>query len=592
MPIALLLQETTAAFRFGARVLDPWTYLVRLEELLIDRARGAFLVHWFGERIPLHGSQVRVVITNLDALRNRYLAVKRQFEEAERGARGPNLTEPLFGLAGLVAGLLITPGVALGSAIAVLRKVRLSWWQVILVAVGGVLAPVVAGLSPLLAGAGFAGETLLGITNDPSARAVYDLLGETAKLLISTRKFIDLLLGPIDAVQNPILKGILLFVDQVAKLFPFALALIAVVVTRIGPLLLPLVEQLGAFKSLVVGAIDAISFIVGDLVASLQGLFTGPTSIVSALKRVLVLLKSPIRPALGVIRGFFKDARKVVSAWYTDVNTQLESYQKTAPRQLANAIQLIPGVMNVGRIIKVFEIVGVLFESATAGPSSPSSGPPSALDKWLDQAEDFGSDAAAAFRSFPALPSVETPTEMVERLGLVEAYGIPSDVAAYKELIKGTLPPVSAEVQKYIDRARRPASAFAFERKALTLELGAEPKDALAAARNSELELRRLVEAVVGRVFPPKLRALAPTLAEAFGGMDEAFNLDTKKTGKEDKKKDKTPFPVKELPRDNGLLAPVVGRLVVRSETGSRDDLYDFMVRLQKKLDRPYPAPT
>lgn len=592
MPIALLLQETTAAFRFGARVLDPWTYLVRLEELLIDRARGAFLVHWFGERIPLHGAQVRVNIINLDALRKRYLDVNRQFEATENAVKGPNLTEPIFGIVGVLAGTLLTPGVVLGSAIAVFRKVKLGVGRTLGVLAFVILGPVIGALSPVLGIGAIAGEAALGIANDPSARAAFDFLGETAKLLVAARKFINLLLGDRSAIHNPILAGILAFADQLAKLFPFALALIAVVVTRLGPRLLPLVAQIKAFAALVGDSLDVIGFIVTSLVTDIKAVFTGPGNIVSSLKGVLAMLTRPARSVLKIATSFFETGRAVVRIWYSDVLGQVESYQKVAPLQLKNSIDLIPSLLRIRRIVAVVELASKIFKSATAGPGSPPSvGPPDAMDAWLGKAKAFGGDAGAVFGSFPKLPTVEGPGSIVDRLGLVEAYGIPSDIAAYKELIKGNLPPVSADVAKYVERARHPASAFAFERKALTRELGDTPVDALAAAHMNELKLRTLIEEVVGRILPPKLRELAPSLADAFKSVDDTLTFEKKPIGKKTAGKGpKPPLPVKQVAEDDRPLVPVVQRLVIRSTTGTRDDLYDFVVRLQKKINHPYLA--
>ena len=102
MPMALLLQKQFKVFNKGARSLTPWIELVRLEGLLIARARSAFLVHWFGSGVPLQGLYLRIAIHNLDELRERYREVTAQVRPR---SSGPNLTEPLAGLAGTIGAL-------------------------------------------------------------------------------------------------------------------------------------------------------------------------------------------------------------------------------------------------------------------------------------------------------------------------------------------------------------------------------------------------------------------------------------------------------------------------------------------------------
>src|SRR5580693_7266376 len=121
MPIALLLEETTLTFRFGAKQFTPWVHLVAVEEMLIDRARSAFLVRWLGAGLPLRGFYLKIAIENLQALRDRYMAAA-QSVQPEIG--GLNLTEPLAGAAGQIAGMMFSPtGVILLIAVSV-RKLK------------------------------------------------------------------------------------------------------------------------------------------------------------------------------------------------------------------------------------------------------------------------------------------------------------------------------------------------------------------------------------------------------------------------------------------------------------------------------------
>jgi hypothetical protein len=221
-------------------------------------------------------------------------------------------------------------------------------------------------------------------------------------------------------------------------------------------------------------------------------------------------------------------------------------------------------------------------------PSTSSK--PSPFDPWTEQAKKWAAEAEKVIKSTPELPKIETPGAMMERLGLETQYGIPKDMKKYKAEVQSGLPPVSEPVTRYVERARHPTSAFAYEKKALAAEYGAKtPQEALEKAHAEELELRSTIEAVVGRVLPPELRALMMPLVETFEAFDDTVTLDKKQPKK--KGAAALQLPIKELPEDNGLLRPVVQRLVVHSKSGRREDLRDFLEQLQKQLDRPYPAP-
>ena len=597
MPIAILLQEITAAFRYGARVLDPWNHLVMVEELLIDRARSAFLFKWFGTGLPLHGFHVRVAIVNIEELRQRYLKVQ---EEARQRAEGPNLTEPLFGMAGVAVGMLLTPGVAIGSAIAVVRS--LAWHATtflevlkeiglrVLILAGSLLGPAVVALSPLLAAGSFVGYLQMGVANAPGLRAIFDLLGGLARLLAAATKFIRLLLGPRSEVKNPILAGLLHLFDQLAKVFPFGLALIAVFVARFGPLLIPIAATITALSGLVSTIFDTLTFIFNNFVEQLKAVFTGPQNVVSPMQFMLDRLTAVFSKIVPTFNALLDTATDILERWSKDVRKQVKDWGKALGTNLENLIKQDPTWVKAERLFDALTLAGAMLGRASTTPSTtPStSSKPSPFDPWIAQAEQWAAEAEKVIKSAPELPTIETPGAMMERLGLETQYGIPKDMEKYKAEVKSGLPPVSEPVTRYVERARHPASAFAYEQKALAAAYGAKtPQEALEKAHAEELELRGTIEAVVGRVLPPELRVLMIPLGETFEAFDQTVTLDQKKPKK---KAAKRQFPVKDLPEDNGRLRPVVQRLVVHSKSGRREDLRDFLEQLQKKLDRPYPA--
>ena len=98
MPIALLLHEVLSPLAMAGPVLERWQAMLRVEALVVARARGAFIVHWFGPRLPAAGGRLLVGIQNIAALTEQY---RRARAASVAGDTGPNLTEPLASLAGI-----------------------------------------------------------------------------------------------------------------------------------------------------------------------------------------------------------------------------------------------------------------------------------------------------------------------------------------------------------------------------------------------------------------------------------------------------------------------------------------------------------
>jgi hypothetical protein len=634
MPIALLLQEVTAAFRYGARVLDPWNHLVLVEELLIDRARSAFLFKWFGNELPLHGFHVRVVIANIEELRKRYEQVK---AEVRKRAEGPNLTEPIMGMAGVVAGMILTPGVMIGSVIAIVRSLdwNVGFFMKVLMGVLSFLAIVfaapvgaaVVALSPALAAAGFLGYLQMGVAGAPELRALFDLLGAAARLLAVGTRFIKLLLGSRSAVKNPVLAGLLHLFDQMAKLFPFGLALVAVLVTRFGPLLIPIVATMTAFAGLVRAILDTLKFIFNDLVDQFKAVFTGNDNIITPLTSLLGIFTRAFAKIAKTFTQLLDTVTNVLTAWSKDVSKQVEDWkklfgdEKDPLKHFKELIKKDPTLVKIDRIVDALKLAGKMLKRPSIETEEEKKARiveeayekmygkkknPSPFDPWVKDAKKWADDAEKVMKLAPDLPTFETPGEIMARLGLEAKYGIPKEKKVkkkgegrYDEMIekaKKDLPPVSEDVAKYVERARYPASAFAYEKKALAAELKAKTlPEALAKAHAEEVELRGALEAIIGRVLPPELRALMVPTVDAFEALDERLTFDKKKPAKKSKKNEEPKkglkFPVKDLPEDNWLLRPVVQSLRIHSKSGEREELRDFLEILQKKLDRPYPAP-
>ena len=565
MPIALLLQETVYTFRWGAYHLEPWSHLVQTEEMLIDRARSAFLVRWFGARLPLNGSFLNAVIDNLKQLREHYFAVTRAVSPEPTG---PNLTEPLAGLVGEIAGIALSPtGTILALAVMVRNipywlhvLLNALGWKIVFLPVEPLLGPVVA---PALLPLALFGGLVLAIKNPPEARAVYDLLGAAARLIIAAVDFIKLLMGPRQKISNPLLLAILDLFDKLAGLLPSVLALVAVIVTRIGPLLEPLAKQVEAFMSLFDQVMATVTFIFEDVPATVKRYLPTMASTVSFVLTQLELLFPMLIIAFTQL---FVDMKLVIDNLINKVSDDITDWYKTASA-------LVRGIILDQPLIKHMRAARVSFGVAahTLGSSSSAS-------------------SASSGTSVPAIltPKITSPDTFIKAMGGPPPGGLGAIAilgkidAKYGGALFGDYLPFSPAAQRAIERARQPRSLFAAERQELVSQLGKSPEQALAELRVEQLKLRDLLTTVVGRILPPEMRIYMGSLLEMFNELDK--HLYGLKVAKPD-------YPVRDLP-DNGLLHPVVRRLIIRSAGGTRSDLNDFQTRLQLTLTKQlYPAP-
>ena len=105
MPL-LLFPEISFAFWRSGRVLAPWSRLVGIEQTLLRRVESAYLVWWFGRRVPERRLALHIAIRNIAALRER-------FELAKRSRPDPvsdiNLLGPVSGIAGMLVGAAMSP---------------------------------------------------------------------------------------------------------------------------------------------------------------------------------------------------------------------------------------------------------------------------------------------------------------------------------------------------------------------------------------------------------------------------------------------------------------------------------------------------
>ncbi|WP_163993077.1 hypothetical protein [Pyxidicoccus caerfyrddinensis] len=606
MPVSLLLQEVlgpllndqppTLAFgtlaldraRRGLTRLGPFNRLVSLEETLIGRARSAFLVHWFGTGLPTEGLALRVSIANIDHLRRRYQAV---LAATPSGGRGLNLTEPLLGLVGTVAGVVLSPAGIFSVTMLALRSMR-TWLRILLGALAGVVVPAFgAVIGVLLLPAGLGVAVLAGLRNEQPLRALYDLMGALARLIHQVNQFIDLLLGPRERIRNPLLRQTLEVFDRFARLIPFVLALFSIVLARLGPLILPLARQGAALIPLTRAVLGAVGAILEEVPQVLGRAFSFSRS--QPLGRLWAVFSS-IGPMLQRvterIKSLFEEVALTLPRIGERVMTAVQSFFNAARAVVLRNLQAHPRVIMLQTFRAQLADLGRLFAAPAATSAAPSSGggsgsSGSTMPGWLSSALGFVFGPPPPLPSAPALPDLAAIEAMIGRPALsLDRAGIE---AAASFIPAGTLDVfrLADRARADFDRAASPPSELARARRELARELGAPPAEVLARIRTEDLPLREALAAVMGRVLPPAIRAYLPDLLDLFR------TLDTELYGVTPEQPAPPAFPVLHVPESRRLRV-VVRRLQVRSAGSDGPHVGVFRDRLVEALQRQsYLAP-
>lgn len=577
MPLALLLHEVSRELSKGANMLVPFQRLVVAEEILLGRAKSAFVVHWFGSGLPLAGSGLRVAIDNLDALRARHQAVRAAAASRDRGF-GPNLTEPLAGMAGMLVGSLSAPVHSMVTYAIADRALR-RWYATLAASLNvltwGALGAVIAALL----GLGVA-VALPASFNDATGRAVFDLLGALARLAAPMVRFWEIVSGPRAAVPNPLWREALLLLDRLAVLAPFVLALFAVLVTRVGPLLRPLATQIPLLLALVRETVEVILLVVSDFLDRLAALMAPErspftllqvtlralTRLWPTLKRGLSRLLAPLSEALGHMSLRLAAA---LGGWWRRILPFIR-------RQTVNH----PLV----RLVRSFiDAVKVAARVLTSLPSSL--GPPGAFSLL---ASAVGRRALGEVRRAlgPEPPEPAFPT-LPDEAAREAAGGPPAPWRQIGELIElgremrraipgfGVDPfALDRRAAAGLARARRPPSFFAAEHRALERRLGLPPEQALALRREEQLALRGALLSVAGRVLPPAAAVRVQRLAPLLETLDEVIHASPEARQR---------LPVRLLPADD-TLRPVVRRLRLRATGVEEGDARRWLAGLRQAL--------
>lgn len=561
MPIALLLDSLVKKLERSARTLNTWNQLVELEELLVARAQSAFLVHWFGTRLPTQGLSVRVAIVNLPALQTRFAAAMGASRGEDRNQM--NLAEPLAGFAGTVVGSV---GSVIAGAFAIL----------------GTLAPQIVG-AVIVALVG--GGTLLGIRlklNPDQLELIYELLGNLAELADPFIQFWRVVSGPRERVQNPLLREMLLIGDKLATLVPHLIALVAIVFARIGGMIEPLIEQFSALMDLIGASIKVINEIFTDWMTRLKGALAGDHSIVALFKGAFDVLKQIVPVLRRAVLRHIKPWFKMLETWGKRIKTELQTWWDTARTQIRDAFNNNPVILllkGLGDVVAQFRSIW----ASTAPPPEPSGVGGRALEWAWEQIQegfiglfgpppdfpdtstlpDFGMYGRAAAESpfpFDRVPEVgKTLTRLARIFGFGPMSGIEDSIRAM--------------------RRRQPTDVFAAERAELGRQLGATPErtlsDIAAEFQRQETRYRDLLFEIVQRALPAEASGAVASLAPRLREIDALLHAPATETPPE--------YPVRLL-TESDKLKPVVRRVNVRVRGGNEPQVREWVEGLKQAL--------
>jgi len=568
MPLALLLQDVMRTFQQGLDdggfYLNDWDRLVALESLLVARAQSAFLVQWFGPRVPLQGFHLRIAIENLAALRARYQQV---VGAGVRAQEGPNLTEPLAGMVGTLFGSLSSP---INAMFLYERVARIMpRWYTNLAAGLSVLSFGVLGtlITTLLGGASVL--ALPGALTSDDTVHVYNLLGAVARMANPFRRFWEVISGPRERVQNPVLRGMLQIADQLAQLFPYVIALAAFLVTRLGPVIETIKNQLPVFMDLARAVIDLVAFLFKDLKARFMDL--GPKGHVFGPLRIMIRALRRLPKSLKVLGEFMELLKKEVRTLGTGMTAGTSGWIATARPAITAATTRHPFFTRLTDFKDSMVTLAASLRSAPPPPPPPGTAPPPPPPPGM-----LAILAALVLPPVPSL-SVRGPTAALGSFGRApstDVMALFTGLSAIRLLVPGLLPnplALSQDAQREVAAARRNRSVF--EPIVGELELASVRTPGAAV---EELQLRDLLFEVMARSFPPMLYDAIAPLEGIFNQIDDALGRQ---------------HPVRDLAESNRL-QPVVSRLRVRARADSEPSVRAWAERLRTAMEtQNYLAP-
>ncbi|HEY4239999.1 MAG TPA: hypothetical protein VGM88_09300 [Kofleriaceae bacterium] len=626
MPFALLLRDISTTLTAGGIALDPWSRLVAMEEQLLDRARSAFLVHWFGKGLPTSSLALKIHIANLAELQAKYL-------EIQAGQRpeswGMNLVTPLLGTLGAAAGAML--GTALNPVILLVGgvwfglqpsdKPLLQKIEEILVAIGralwtligrilGIPFAIAAGTQHGGKGAVEGSDVVHGVPTRGLDLLLdgYMWIGAATRLLDAAEVFLDQLFGDRKGIKNPLLRAILTIGDKFAAVTAQLIGFAAIVIDRIAPLILPLVDQGIAFIKLLGSAFELVGFLVDDTQRTAAGAWGS--------------FRGVIKGVLGNVMNLFGDTMLDLGMLFTFVKTTLMANAKAGIDAMTAALtarfSLVKAHVTENPVMQAIAMFGpriaeakVAFKAIWATYSAKPSGFVSkTLKKAAGTVIDAAVDAYHAYRSvfpskgptLPDWPGAPDPDKIRDFVGRPkwqigdlawtdqivkrQADGADPLLPAWGD--KGLPSPATLEAQIASSLGIGKLS-YAAEESAALLDREAKRDNrgkVLADLHKQDLAFRDYFTVILGRLLPAEARAHMKDLLGAWKALDE------KVYGLPASKSESDKFPVLDVP-DDGTLYPKVGKLLFRApENIDMDLVRSFEEKLVDRLRaQTYPAP-
>lgn len=575
MPLSLLLAQQFTVLTDGVRKLSRWESLTDTFALVARRLRSAFLVQWFGASLPVAGLDLQVTISNLDELQARW-AVVTQGRRNDPGSPGPNLTEPLLGATGMLAGVLTVPVNGVVAAV-LLGTVLRRLWQKLLVGLAGISG---LGLVALLIVSPLFGLTLIAYAISGQASDLYELLGAVAALALPLRRLWAQLSGR-EPIRNPLLRQLVTLADRLAALLAQLLGAVAVAVTRIAPQLGPAVDAARATLHAIGQILDAIQLVVLSVLDALGRMLHGPASPPAIARGVVTALAGLVGGLGRMIAATLTDLVAIAMGRFTPTLHTLVRFTVDAARFVREVIVDHPTVRWLLSLLGIVRVVRAWYASRPSAPakSRKRKPPPS---PWLTSFPVPGS-AVKLGRLLTTTPPV--PSLTMSAPPLVGPDLIPPIADALRE---GLLAPpadpfaLTPPQRAALERFRHPPSVFGGVRAELvSRRQEADTTGAMFTLADVLAGITPYLTRSAESVMPAQAQSFLPGLGALLDLID--LNLHGKARAR----------PTKDLPEPADV-RPVIGRLRVRTDAGPQAGpaIRDFVTTLRREFDaRTYPVP-
>ena len=523
MPISLVLAELAKRRLMWTPIWADWSRVLELQELVLRRARGAFLHQWFGTGLQMAGPALLVAILNLDALRSQFLYASSQAHDSL------NLMEPVMGMAGSLV----------GSILGMLAGAFLPWFPAGVMIFLGVLGGLIA------VGGGIAS---LALASNPIAQAAFRVSAALARLVEQFLNFWNWLTGPRSNIVNPIIRTALDILDRIPAVTAQLAAFVAIFFVRIVPWFSRLVDVIPAYYRLITSVVDFVKLIWQGMLERLTALVAGPESAYSVALRTMALLQAipdllytpgsktqkeqgfakVIGTITRVVAGISIIVENTARQWIDELREQIQARLHDAPvlRLFEEAGDIFHNVIAI--LAAHFPRIAAPVRSFLAGPgffSRLMAEVPSPLPEQ------------ALVRSFTESIAGPEPTSgMWDEWFRLRSQGLMPDLDAFLnrgQLVvnqSGELPSIfsigsdlARDLRQALDR--RPPDVFAGERSRLRTEAGGEPRRRLLDLRREEVwQYRNLIGSLIDRMLPASAAGSFAQLESILIGLDRTLN--------------------------------------------------------------------